>query len=220
MSFPLGPKEEFYREHARDAWRPLTERREVKQAVTVLFLGLFAVIGGGFALVLTHDFTPFVAGIGFVAWSVSTLWAYRVPFAAWRTIGGVHLEFHDGALSVGEPGIIELVVIPRRDLTIASASLTLWAFDSRGGRVMPPFSTGVAFDAAPSPVAATKGVELRLPVDVTLDPAAPSSRFDQGFQLQWRALARLSTSDGRVWEREYPVLVYPGVSTAWVSTTP
>jgi hypothetical protein len=45
---------------------------------------------------------------------------------------------------------------------------------------------------------------------VALDPAAPSCHFDSDYVRQWFVVAKLQCSDGREWEREYPVLVYPG----------
>lgn len=209
----LGPKESFYLELVREAWGPLTARREVRQALWVLVIGLFCVAGGAYATLVAADFTPFIAGLGFVAWSVSTLWPYREAVRAWWRVGRVHCEFAEGGLVAGEVGTIEFVVVPRRRGTVAAASLTIRAKDSRGPAAVVPWHQGLTFDAAvPSPADLDADVEGRLPVLVALDPAAPPSRFEQGWTRQWWATASLQFTDGRTWTREYPVLVYPGVA--------
>jgi hypothetical protein len=162
-------------------------------------------------MLVAADFTPFVAGLAFVGWSISTAWPYRDALRAWRQIGPVHLEFADGGLVAGEVGAFELVVRPRRGGMITTASLTIRAKDSRGAAASAPWHQGLTFDAAlaslPDLVA---GREVRLPVLVALDPAAPASHFERGYTRQWWATAVLQLADGRSWTREYPVLVYPG----------
>jgi hypothetical protein len=215
----LGRKESFYLDLTRDAWGPLTARREVRQAAFVLVIGIICVIGGGYATLVAGDVTPFFAGIAFVAWSTSTLWQYRAAFNSWRRIGLVHLEFPEGTLATGELGTFELVIAPRRAGTVHAASLTLWCTDARGPAAIVPWNTGLAFDAAaPFPVLVA-GQEARIPVLVALDPAAPGSWFDNPVR-QWKALARLELTDGRVWTREYPVIVVPGAAALAAAAPP
>lgn len=208
----LGSKESFYLDLVRDAWGPLTARREVRQAAWVLAIGLFCIGGGGYAMLVSADFTPFFAGLAFTGWAANTLWQYRGAVRAWRSIGPVRLEFTAGALVAGEVGTFEIVVRPRRRGTVAAAAITIWCKDSRGPSASAPWSQGLVYDAdATSLPPLEAGREGRLPVLVALDPAAPPSRFERDYVRQWLCKAELTLADGRQWVREYPVLVYPGV---------
>lgn len=218
----LGSKEAFYLDLIRDAWGPIPARREVRQASWVLGIGLFCVLGGGYAMLVAADFTPFFAGLAFTGWAGHTLWQYRGAFRAWRTIGPVRLEFAAGALITGELGTFELVVQPRRAGEITAASLTVWCRDSRGPTASAPWHQGLVYDAAVPPgVALARGTEARVPVLVALDPSAPPSRFERDYTRQWFVKAELRLGDGRAWEREYPVVVQSGGAGAGpVAATP
>lgn len=204
----LGPKESFYLEVARDEWAPILRKREVKQGMLVGGIGVFCLAVSIYALVTLKDPTPFIAGLAFTGWGLSTVWPFRGAFRAWRTIGPVHLEFAEGALVPGEAGQLEVVVRPRRGGTVRAVTLTLWARDSRGAAAVAPWDRGIAFDAVLASPTLTPGTEWRCAVPVALDPSAPASRFEQGFQRQWRLQATLELDDGRAWAREYPVIVY------------
>ncbi len=209
----LGSKESFYLDLVRDAWSPLLKQREVRQAIFTTVVGFLIVTVGGAALFVVPDIGPFFAGFFVLGWGGTNLWQRRHLYRAWRQIGDVHLEFEDGALIAGEAGTIEIVVVPRRAGTIASASLTLWAKDSRGPAATgTTFTTGLVFDVPlPADPALVAGTESRLPIAVALDPSAPPSHFDSDYTRQWHVTASLALTDGRTWTREYPLLVYPGV---------
>ncbi|MCU0622980.1 MAG: hypothetical protein MUF53_03840 [Gemmatimonadaceae bacterium] len=207
----LGSKEAFYLDLIRDAWAPLTARREVRQATWVLLIGLFCIGGGGYAMLVSADFTPFFAGLAFTGWGGHTLWQYRGALAAWWRIGPTRLEFTAGALVTGEIGTFELVVSPRRRGEITGAALTLWCRDSRGPAASSPWHQGLVYDAAiPPAVPLAPRTETRVPLLVALDPAAPPSRFERDYTRQWFATCEMVLADGRRWTREYPVVVQPG----------
>lgn len=204
----LGSKQSFYLDLIRDAWLPIPSRREVKQALWVLAIGLFCIGGGGYAMLVSADFTPFLAGIAFTGWGGHTLWQYRGLWRAWRTIGPVRLEFPAGALVVGELGTFDVVVRPRRAGEAVAAAITVWCRDSRGPAASAPWHQGLVFDAPiPPTVPLPSGAETRIAVHVALDPAAPPSRFERDYTRQWFVKAELALGDGRRWEREYPVVV-------------
>jgi hypothetical protein len=214
----LGAKEDSYVDIIRDAWKPLLSRREIRQALWSLMLGLFIVfVGVGSLFVIKiPEIGPIFGGVFFIGWGASTLWSYRPQFRAWRTIGDVHLEFADGALVTGETSTLDIVVRPRRACTIGAASLMFYAKDSRGpAAIGDPWRSGLVFDAPlPSPADLPVGAETRIGTIVALEPAAPSSHFDSDYVRQWFVMAKLQTTDGREWEREYPILVYPGAQAA------
>lgn len=208
----LGPKEPFYVELARDEWGPLMRRREVRLATIATTLGGLIVLVGFAVIFLARlpDIGPAFAGVFALGWGASTLWDYRALFRAWRRIGSVHLEFADGGLIVGEPAELVFVVVPRRDVTVREATITLRCRESGGGTGAAQWYAGLVFDAVlPQPPVCPRGAETRLACPVVLDPAAPTSRFEQSSTRQWLGTARLVLDDGAVWEREYPVLVYP-----------
>lgn len=215
----FGSKEAFYRDLRRDAWAPLGSRRDVKQALLVLVIGLFCVGGGGYALLLSADITPFFAGLAFTGWGASTLWQYRGAWRAWRGIGDVALAFADDALVAGEVGTFEIVVRPRRTGVVQAASLTIWCRDSRGPAACAPWHQGLVFDADVPTTPLARGTETRIPVLVAVDPAAPPSRFERDVVRQWCVLAELTLTDGRRWTREYPVFLQAAPAGA-ASITP
>jgi hypothetical protein len=209
----LGPNESFYLELVRDGWKPIPQRREIRQAFAATALGLFIVGAGIVAIVLAGlpDIGPAFLGIFVLAWGGSTLWKQRAAFRAWRLIGHVRVEFPDGALVAGVASQLDVVLVPRRGGEVRTATLTLWATDSRGpAAIGDPYRNGVAFDVdVPQPATLVARQELRLPVVIAVEPTAPASRFERDFTRQWFLLARVELADGRTWEREYPIVVYP-----------
>lgn len=202
----LGPKESFYRSLALELWGPVSRRSEVKHAVFWITGGVVLLVGGLIGLTVTGEaLTAIVVGLLAIASAWGTWKANRALFWAWRRIGEVTLVGPPLEHTPGDVSEVAIRVVPRLEGTLQLATLTFSWRDSRSG----PAGTAWAVDAELGDPLLRSGEERVLVADVSLPPGVPPSRFDSGWTRQWTCTARVELSDGRVWERDYPVFVLP-----------
>ena len=202
----LGPKAGFYRSLAREQWGPVMKRTEVRQAMFWVIGGGALVAGGFVGLMFTGEaLTPIVVGLIAMA-SAWGLWKEHRPlFHAWRRIGDVTLVGPPPDILPGDVATLRLEVAPRRAGELSVVTLTFSWRDSRSG----PAGTAWAVDAElPDPLL-RPGARHEFVAEVCLPPGVPPSRFEPGWTRQWSCTARLELTDGRTWERSYPVFVLP-----------
>ncbi len=202
----LGPKSDFYRSLAREQWGPISERSEVRHSLFWFTAGSVLLIGGLIGVAVTGEaLTAIIVGLLACSMAWKTWSEHRHFFRAWRQIGDVTLVGPPLDHVPGDVSAVTLRITPRTDGALQLASFTFSWRDSRSG----PASTAWAVDAELGDLALRAGEVRELMADVSLPPGVPPSRFDSGWTRQWTCSARLELADGRVWDRDYPVFVYP-----------
>ncbi len=203
----LGPKEDFYRSLAHELWGPVMRRSEVRHAMFWIVAGLALLVAGVIAVVVTGEaLTAIVVGLLAIASAWGTWKTNRALFWSWRRIGDITLIGPPLEHVPGDVSEVAMRIVPRRESTLQLATLTFSWRDSRSG----PAGTAWAVDVDLGDVALQAGEERVLVAEVSLPPGVPSSRFDSGWTRQWTCTARVELTDGRVWQRDYPVFVLPG----------
>lgn len=202
---PLGVKADFYRALALEHWGPTTRRTDVRLAVYVGVIGIALLVAGVPTIVLMHDLNALVGGLLAIGYAYSVLWPFRDRWRSWRRAGTIALEMADLNIVPGELTTCTLVIAPRRDATIVSATLEFEYRDSRAGAG----PTAWQVDIPLADPLLRRGIPASYSADVVLPPGVPPSRFDGGWTRQWSVTAVVSFADGSTWERAYPVMVYP-----------
>jgi hypothetical protein len=202
---PLGEKADFYRALAVEQWGPVTRRTDVRLAVFIGVIGVVLVVAGGVSLVLMHDLNALVGGLFGVGYSVSVLWPFRERWRQWRDIGTVTLDLPDLILVPGDLTAGTVRIEPRRDLVLSDIALVFEYRDSRSGQSPSAWQV----DAAIADAQLRAGTTAAFPVELMLPPGLPASRFDSAWTRQWSITVIVSFTDGRRWQRELPVLVWP-----------
>ena len=202
----LGPKEDFYRSLAQEMWGPVMRRSEVRHAIFWIVAGIALLVAGVIAVLVTGEaLTAIVVGLLAIASAWGTWKSNRALFWSWRRIGDVALVGPPLEHAPGDVSEVEFRIVPRRESTLQLATLTFAWRDSRSG----PAGTAWAVDVELGDTLLRAGEQRALIAEESLPPGVPPSRFDSGWTRQWTCTARVELSDGRVWERDYPVFVLP-----------
>ncbi len=202
---PLGRKADVYRSLAREQWLPLTRRPQVRVAIFCAVVGLILLALAVPSILYTYDPTALWVGLLMLGHAVNELRPVWPMWVAWRRIGNVRLVVHDLNVIPGESFICTVEMTPRRDGQIREALLLLEYRDSTSG----PGQTAWQVDVPLADTQLHAGVTTLLTAEVILPPGVPPSRFDAGWTRQWNLSGLVRLTDGRTWERAYPVMVYP-----------
>lgn len=174
-------------------------------AIVIGVIGVALLSAGIFTVMLMRDLNALVGGMLAIGYSASVLWPERARWKSWRSIGILSLEMDDLNIVPGEISTCRIRAEPRSDGIIKEIAVVFGYRDSRGGAGASEWQVDFA---APDPQLRA-GVAATFIAEVMLPPGVPPSRFESGFTRQWTVTGVVTLIDGRSWQRDYPVMVYP-----------
>jgi hypothetical protein len=190
---------------AVEEWGPLSRRTDVRLAMFTGSISVLLVIAGSITLVLMRDLNAIGVGALGLWYCYTVLWPLRARWTAWRAIGGVALEMTDLNIVPGELTTCTVRIDPRHEGVVREASLVFGYRDSRSG----PAPGAWQIDVPLTDAQLRPGTPWSATADVMLPPGVPPSFFDSRHTRQWSVTGIVELTDGRRWQREYAVMVYP-----------